>query len=842
MKSTKLYQELQKRESNYLEIINRLYEYAVEMLPKINRIFANYTGHGVEHSINVMNYMYDLVTDISHMSELEITCLIGAALFHDIGMAASEEEIASIKRDELIYNGRKYSVIYDKYQNENTALQECVRPVHGERAFCHIMQMKKELFIIPEFTNCNFQEELAKICQAHTMNQEWLLQNLNHSQIKGRDELNAQYVAMLLRVADYLDMDEKRAPIELYRFLAPVGFGDEEWRQHYIIENREKIVKDDASGSGSIVIYGNCDDAKIHRKFLRYLSGISEELLWCTSYSRKHFKEKYWILLQPQIDNRIETKGFEISDLKLQMDYHAVITLLMGENVYGDRKCGLRELMQNAVDACRVMAETAEHMEKYRYVPYSPEIQVITDHKAGKVIVMDNGIGMGNDVLTKYFLNIGKSYYKSDEFLYQGKSYCPIGTFGIGFLACFMLSDSVVVETKHYTEREGFTIELDRDSEFVCKKNHISMIRDSGTAIILNLESVLAAFDGKEENIKEYIERTFLDQEVRVRFITIDSDRGEEILGLGGLEERNPNGIKLDAYLNGISAYWEFQSDGIKIRKKLSDIFSEELGIKEERVFAVYDSDTSTLCLKDTEWEELKNYIERDHIMILKIEGVKEEEKESYEMLKQLGTSMNIPPSRLSRSIYLPVKYDESLYQYCEEGWYSYGVSGVVWKHAGIQIARDIFADKDINEISRQCKLLADSISIELGIDSITSVGNDRYIESYENWHGTGQEEKNETYWHSIRLERTVINPDIGIIGVYCGKCVINISNKNIFPNVARDRLMNDVEEMVTLAVERAALQYIVDKLADDRELREALQAHIHKKFLEDNPFYVKEI
>ncbi len=31
---------------------------------------------------------------------------------------------------------------------------------------------------------------------------------------------------MLLRIADYLDIDEKRAPIELYRFLAPVGFGD----------------------------------------------------------------------------------------------------------------------------------------------------------------------------------------------------------------------------------------------------------------------------------------------------------------------------------------------------------------------------------------------------------------------------------------------------------------------------------------------------------------------------------------------------------------------------------------------------------------------------------------
>lgn len=101
------------------------------------------------------------------------------------------------------YYGRKYSVIYKKYQNENLALQECIRPVHGERASHHIMQMKKDFFVIPEFTSCNFQEELAKICRAHTMDREWLQQNLERNQVKGDNVLNAQYVAMLLRVADY---------------------------------------------------------------------------------------------------------------------------------------------------------------------------------------------------------------------------------------------------------------------------------------------------------------------------------------------------------------------------------------------------------------------------------------------------------------------------------------------------------------------------------------------------------------------------------------------------------------------------------------------------------------
>mgnify|MGYP005864237331 FL=1 len=122
LENIKLYNELLKRNSNYRINVEKIYEYAVNILPKINRVFANYTGHGIEHSLNVMQYMYELVTDITAISDLEITCMISSALLHDIGMAVNDEEIEYIKNDELLCHGRKYSVIYKKFQNENTAL------------------------------------------------------------------------------------------------------------------------------------------------------------------------------------------------------------------------------------------------------------------------------------------------------------------------------------------------------------------------------------------------------------------------------------------------------------------------------------------------------------------------------------------------------------------------------------------------------------------------------------------------------------------------------------------------------------------------------------------------
>lgn len=837
LENTKLYQELQNRESKYKAQIDETYKYASEVLPKINRVFANYTGHGIGHSINVMQYMYDLVTDISAISDLEITCLIYAALLHDIGMAANETEIEAIKKEELNYYGRKYSIIYDKYQNENIALQECIRPMHGERALNHIVHMEKDLFTIPEYTNCNFQEELAKICQAHTMNREWILQNLDSDQIKGKDKLNAQYVAMLLRIADYLDIDEKRAPVELYRFLAPTGFGDEEWRQHYIIENKDKVVRDHISGSSTIVIYGQCNEPKIHRKFLQYLFGVSEELLWCTSHTRKRFKEKYWILLQPQIDNRIQTKGFEISDLKMQMDYHAVVNLLMGENVYGDKKHGLRELVQNAVDACRVMTEESKHMEKYRYVSYIPKIQVILDYKKEKAIVMDNGIGMGKDVLTKYFLNIGKSYYKSDEFLYQEKNYCPIGTFGIGFLACFMLSDSVTVETKHYTEQVGFTIELEKDSEFVCEKDHIELLGDSGTAIMLDLVSVLEAFDQKSENIKEYIESTFLNQGVEIQFITINESRNSEIVNLKEFEELNQDGIKLDNYLNGISASFEVKYDNIKVSKKFSELCTDGFWRKGDRIFAEYHLAENVLYVKDLEGDELRKYIENNRMLVFKIQGIKVEKKESYEEWKKWNIGIDIPPDDVLRTIYFPMKYKESLRACCKDGGHADGGSGAMWYTNNEEILRYV----DMKKILSECKMLREWVHIEMGIFPIINVGGDRFMEYHEYWWGSPYDEEHETYWHGIRLDKGRIAPEINIVGVNCGKCVINILNKDIFPNVARDNLTNAVRNKVILAVERAAYQYIVSKLTGDRELQMALQDYIDMNYPADNPFYVTD-
>ncbi len=51
---TKVYRLLKSRNSSFLNLVEEIHKYAYDLLPKINTVFSNYTGHGIMHSINVM--------------------------------------------------------------------------------------------------------------------------------------------------------------------------------------------------------------------------------------------------------------------------------------------------------------------------------------------------------------------------------------------------------------------------------------------------------------------------------------------------------------------------------------------------------------------------------------------------------------------------------------------------------------------------------------------------------------------------------------------------------------------------------------------------------------------
>ena len=583
-----LYMWLKEKDSKFLSKLDEVILYANTILPHINNVFASYTVHGVRHSINVMEYMYALVVDVNKLSELEVALLIYSALLHDIGMIANADEIKEIKADHTILGERKYSKVLEKYGDEMTALQECIRPVHGKRARDYIeKKMDERLFLIPESTNISFKSELAQICMSHNEDFEWIKKNLHNDEKKGHFELNAQYISVLLRISDYLDIDEQRAPLYLYKYLNPKEFSDLEWKQHFVIENYDKIRRNPKTNELEIFFQGTSKDPSVHRKLLKYFDAINGELKNAVDLCESFVDEKYLLPLKTNVVNQIQSKGFSFSDLRLSLDYNAVTNLLMGEHIYGDRKYGLRELIQNSIDACKTMEESAIKMEKFRYQKYQPYISVILDKDRKKVMVMDNGSGMSIDILKKYFLNVGVSYYASDDYRLQDREYSPIGHYGIGFLACFMLSDKVEVNTVYYNEQKMNRISFERNSEYICL-TYEDTVRQQGTEIILDYDQCLSVFNNNIERLVSFIENNFLDCGIPIKISTMEKGVSMPLeCNIKRIETIIAENICLSEYLSGIEAFIDCSYKQINFAKHLSDINGYESYIYNEDEYSV---------------------------------------------------------------------------------------------------------------------------------------------------------------------------------------------------------------------------------------------------------------
>lgn len=158
---------------------------------------------------------------------------------------------------------------------------------------------------------------------------------------------------------------------------------------------------------------------------------------------------------------RIETKKtidgrpeYLYRNTQFTMSKTQVIDLLMGTKLYGDPEVPLRELVQNSVDACLLR----DALERSWGNQYSPEIQInyYTENGEDVLEVSDNGVGMDQYIIDSYYSKIGSSFYMSSDF-YELKAqtnskFTPTSRFGIGILSCFMVADTLVVDTRKVYE------------------------------------------------------------------------------------------------------------------------------------------------------------------------------------------------------------------------------------------------------------------------------------------------------------------------------------------------------------------------------------------------------
>ncbi|MER5217845.1 hypothetical protein ABT063_46935 [Streptomyces sp. NPDC002838] len=195
---------------------------------------------------------------------------------------------------------------------------------------------------------------------------------------------------------------------------------------------------------------------------------------------------------------------YDTADVRFRLDGDRVRDLLMGEQLYQDRTLALRELYQNALDACRYRRARTE-LWNLRHPDdrdtWKGEIVFVQGEEDGRPYIecRDNGIGMGRHELRHLFAFAGSRFVEERKFLEERAEWAAEGIpfhansrFGIGVLSYFMLADEIRVTTTRLDSNllPGETLEVDIDGPgALFRIRPRGTRRQAGTAVRLYLRN-----------------------------------------------------------------------------------------------------------------------------------------------------------------------------------------------------------------------------------------------------------------------------------------------------------------------------------------------------------------
>lgn len=470
-----------------LDLVDIATCYAFQRTKSIIRHMGEFTLHDGDHLFRVLSLMERLlsVEQLHKLSTPELMLLVLSAFFHDIGMAPDERDVIAWKKTwdtTPKFESKEENSEYNKFQRfyyarpddrarveeyllqgDNTGadrakahvVTEYIRITHAERAKQII---KKDWMGKILYRDTDLTVEFASICFSHNEDPLSIL-DLDPNYLCGPDiYANLQLVATLLRLADILDFDAKRTPPILFSHLYvrhPISIS--EWNKHRSVEAWSITPE-------IIQFHAKCHHPAIEASINAFCDLIDIELGACNNIvasinkADRRFSPAVAIRLPLRVErSKIETKKnidgepvYLYRQTQFNLSKKQVIDLLMGTKLYGNPEVALRELIQNSIDACLLR----QAMEETWQTNYLPRIYVKYYSVDGQDIleVEDNGTGMDQHIIDTYYSKVGSSFYKSSEFYdlkSQAKtSFMPTSRFGIGILSCFMVADTLIVDTR----------------------------------------------------------------------------------------------------------------------------------------------------------------------------------------------------------------------------------------------------------------------------------------------------------------------------------------------------------------------------------------------------------
>jgi hypothetical protein len=514
-----------------------------------------FTMHDRRHGMKVAHLMWHTLTPEKRkcLSPPEIGLLVLSAYLHDAGMALTgvererrlapdsdiwsnlenPEEIRqaflSLQeriKDPAVSEGQRGRARIELQQAEEAVLTNDTRHRHATRErYYELLKLLTDFHStdkvrVPDleramsFDGDSFKAKLVDVCVSHNESADALVErDRENFQLRrfpreypvGRANADLQLVAAALRLADILDFDRERTPSLLFHYLLPGGLsvGENisklEWSKHLAISNWEISDAD-------VVFRGRCASHIVHHAIVQFCKQIESEISSTHASFKALAEQGTWPFILPNsVKPQIQEEGYHYVPYSFELDDARIYRLLMGGAIYDNPLAAVRELIQNAVDACALRDALTELYDPSITPAKKNRIVIRYEEPENEgalplLIVEDTGTGMDAWLIERWFLRVGRSYYSSSDFnktrltlRAKDLDFAPVSEFGIGFLSCFLLADRVEVETAMWeavredTRKRHLTIDGPTRLIRVREENNAGAGRFKGTRVTLHL-------------------------------------------------------------------------------------------------------------------------------------------------------------------------------------------------------------------------------------------------------------------------------------------------------------------------------------------------------------------
>jgi molecular chaperone HtpG len=494
--------------------------------------FPDYTDHGPEHLAKVLEIAENLISEKSRkvFTAEDAGVLIFAVLLHDLALHLSEAGFKSLldaspnkwgpqwreflavakhwdqrKLVELFGSdeaGAPRALVRDPFSHYGN-LTESDRKLVGEFIRQHHSQMAYEFAVVGFPGDAgqliqfgSWDSELRKlsglVARSHGLALRDCIRDLENNQLNKLEQDNVHPVFLMgvLRIADFLELGKNRAPLIAFRYKEFKSVvSQQEWEINQALRGITWAVPD----AESISIPARPKDVYLYLGLKQWLTAIQSELdvTWAVFgevYANHTKFAEFGLTIRRVHSNILDDPEFARTSLfvprRIELGVaSAEVLKLFIEPLYGKHpEIGIRELVQNAVDAVRERREFEKNhppLGSSGSGAQEPDVVVWLDdpdeNGLALLTVTDNGIGMTEETVADYFLKVGASFRRSiawkKEFETEaGEKDQPksrvlrSGRFGIGVLASFLLADEVEVSTRHITSERGIRFSMRLDS------------------------------------------------------------------------------------------------------------------------------------------------------------------------------------------------------------------------------------------------------------------------------------------------------------------------------------------------------------------------------------------